>query len=325
MGTLTTATSNFNNTVVNAVQARILEELRANLVHAPQAGGATRPVFWEKGRNSTGVLVSYVDLAVATTALTEGTAPTDNALAISTESFSATQVGNTVALSDLAMIESPQDLVGTAAEKLARNAAETLDRMAAVTVHAGTNVIYSNGSARSAVANALSYAKLQEIYSRMQMANIPPLTDGLYGLILHPRQWHDIRVETSSVGFTLNDVWKHTPAQAAGLVTNEVGVVAGFHVLVSTVAQTFTTAGSGGKDVLSAVGFGQEFLAAGDLQTLNAYYVPAGGDHSDPLAQKAILGWKASVGFKLIAGSGANTVRYLRCESTGTVLASGQV
>lgn len=326
MANFSTATTNFQQTVVNAVQARILEELRATLVHAPQAGGAIYHATYEKGRNSTGVLVAYADLADATTALTEGTAPAANTLSISTESFSATQLGNTIEITDLAALESPQNVIAVAAEKLARNAAQTFDRMAATTIHAGTNVIYTgSATSRPTVATGMTYAKLQELYSRLQQANVAPLTDGYYGLILHPRQWHDIRVETSSVGFTLQDIWRHTPDQAQRLVANEVGIVAGFHILPSTIAQTFTTAGSGGKDVLSGVAFGREFLAMGDLQTLNTYFIPAGGDHSDPLAQKAIVGWKMAVGFKLVAGTAGTGPRYLRVESTGTVLASGQV
>lgn len=325
MATFSTGTTNFGNTVVNAVQSKILEELRANLVHAPQQGGATRRLTYQKGNNNSGVLVAYADFAAATTALTEGAAPTADTLTIATETVSALQYGRVVELTDLAAQESPQDVIAVAAEKLARNAVETLDQLAATVIHAGTNVIYSGtATSRATVAANLSYSKLQELYSRLQMSKVPPLDDGLYGLILHPRQWHDIRVETTTTNLSLSDIWRHTPDQATALVRNEVGVVGGFHILPTTVAQTFATAGSGGKDVLSGVAFGREFLAMGDLQSINAYYVPAGGDHSDPLAQKSLVGFKLAVGFKLVAGSGGTSPRYLRIETTGTTLASGQ-
>lgn len=325
MATLSTSTTNFANTVVNAVQSKMLEELRAALVHAPQIGGAVRPLIYQKGNNNVGVLVAYADFAASTTALTEGQAPTSDSLTIATESVSALQYGRVVEMTDLAEQESPNDLIAVAAERLARNAAATIDKLAADVVHAGASVIYSGtATSRATVASNFSYAKLQELYSRMQMSNIPPLEDGLYGLILNPRQWHDIRTETSSVSFALSDIWRHTNEQATALVRNDIGIVGGFHILPTTIAQTFTTAGSGGKDVLSAVGFGREFLAMGDLQTLRAYFVPAGGDHNDPLAQKAMVGFKVAVGFKLIAGTGGTSPKYLRIESAGSILASGQ-
>jgi N4-gp56 family major capsid protein len=326
LATFSTASSNFGNTVVNAVQSKILEELRANLVHAPQQGGATRRLSYQKGNNNNGVLVAYADFAAATTSLTEGSPPTSDTLTIATETVSALQYGRVVEMTDLADQESPQNVVAVAAEKLARNAVQTLDQLAATVIHAGTAVIYSGtATSRLTVTSNFTYAKLQELYSRLQMANVPPLDDGLYGLIVHPRQWHDIRTETTSTNLSVSDIWRHTPDQASQLVRNEVGVVGGFHILPSTIAQTFTTAGSGGKDVLSAVAFGREFLAMGDLQSINAYYVPAGGDHSDPLAQKAMVGFKMAVGFKLVLGTGGTSPRYLRLESAGTVLASGQV
>lgn len=323
MAVFSTATSGFSDIVVEAVQTRILEELRATLAHAPQGVGAIYPLIYEKGRSNVGRLVAYADFDPATTELTEGTPPTSDTLTISTETLTAKQYGRVVETTDLAALEAPQEVVEVAAEKLARNAAETIDKLAADVIHAGTNVIYSNGAARSAVSATMTYSKLQELYSRLQRADVPPLNDGLYGLIVHPRQWHDLRVETQTNNLAISEILRHTNDGARQITRNEAGIIAGFHVVPTTIAQTFSTAGASAKDVLSAVAFGREFLAMGDLQSLAAYYVPAGGDHSDPIAQRSMVGFKVALGFKLVAGSGGTSPRYLRLETAGTTLASG--
>ncbi len=67
------------------------------------------PARFVKGTNTLRY-ARYADLAVSTTVLTEGTAPTDDALTISSEFFTAAQYGATVAVSDLDNLDSPHDL-----------------------------------------------------------------------------------------------------------------------------------------------------------------------------------------------------------------------
>ena len=77
MATTTTSTTNFSDLVTQLVAARALEELRARAVHAMP--GMYVPARFIKGTNTLRY-ARYADLAVSTAVLTEGTAPTDDAL-----------------------------------------------------------------------------------------------------------------------------------------------------------------------------------------------------------------------------------------------------
>ena len=41
----------------------------------------------------------------------------------------------------------------------------------------------------------------------------------------------------------------------------------------------------------------------GDLQTLQTYHVSPGGDHTDPLAQEELMGWKVNYGVAVLNNS----------------------
>ena len=114
MATTSTATTNFSDLVTQLVAARALEELRARAVHAMP--GMYVPARFVKGTNTLRY-ARYADLGVVTSTLSEGVAPTDQALTISSEFFTAVQYGATVAVTDLAQIDNPHDLIGIAAEK----------------------------------------------------------------------------------------------------------------------------------------------------------------------------------------------------------------
>ena len=124
MATTTTSTTNFSDLVTQLVSARAEEELRARAVHA--MAGMYVPARFIKGTNTLRY-ARYADLEVSTTVMTEGTAPTDDALTISSEFFTAAQYGATVAVSDLANLDSPHDLISIAAERVAYKAVRSMD------------------------------------------------------------------------------------------------------------------------------------------------------------------------------------------------------
>jgi N4-gp56 family major capsid protein len=173
VATTTTATTNFSSTVTADVKARVLANLRARYAHI--APGSPIPGTYVKGTNSF-TYVTYPDLSAATTALTEGTAPTANALSISVDSFSATQIGNTIEVSDLAALQSPHNLASIAAERLADNAAKTQDVLVREILVAGASVFYA-GTATSratvAVSHILTGALVKRLVEELQVANVP--------------------------------------------------------------------------------------------------------------------------------------------------------
>jgi len=143
--------------------------------------------------------------------------------------------------------------------------------------------------------------------------DVPRFPDGFYRGIVHPRQKYDLFTDTSNGGWM--DANKYT--DAGPLLAGEAGSYGGVKFLTSTICTTFATAGASGKDVIQATFFGPSAYAIGDMQTLEARFVPPGGDHSDPLGQKAIVGAKVAMGAGLLDANGA---RYVNLETAATII-----
>jgi len=311
VATTTTGTTNFSSTVTADVKRRVLDNLRAKYAHGPMLG----PIEGEyvEGTNSF-TYVTYPDFAAATTALAEGTPPTASALSISVDSFSATQLGATVEISDLVAKQSKHNLVGIAAERLADNAAKTQDVLVREILAAGASVFYGGtATSRATVASShiLTGALVKRMVEELQFANVEPYANGNYRAVISPRQAGDLQRDTANGGWV--DIFKYNDnGVLEGLRTAS---YAGVDFIVTANSKVFTTAGAGSANVYAALFMGPNAFALNDLQTLSAYLVGFGGDHSDPIAQKAIAGWKLTFGAKLLTGPGA---RLMRLETGAT-------
>jgi N4-gp56 family major capsid protein len=323
MATTTTSTTNFSDLVTQLVAARAEEELRARAVHAMP--GLYVPARFVKGTNTLRY-ARYADLAVSTTTLTEGTAPTDDALTISSEYFTAAQYGATVAISDLANLDSPHDLISIAAERVAYKAVRSMDHIVRDNIHANaaTSAIFgatgattlTQNTANSAVATAglLSGAFVKQMVARLKGANVPAFADGTYRCIIHPAQEYDLVSDTSVNGW----IESRKYVDNTELLTGEIGMFAGVRFIVSSDAKVYSTAGASSGNVYNALFLGPDSYAIGDSQTLQSYFVAPGGDHSDPLAQKALVGYKMRFGSLLLDEAGAR-YRILKTQATVSV------
>ena len=323
MATTTTSTTNFSDLVTQLVAARAEEELRARAVHAMP--GLYVPARFIKGTNTLRY-ARYADLAVSTATLTEGTAPTDDALTISSEYFTAAQYGATVAVSDLANLDSPHDLISIAAERVAYKAVRSMDTLVRDSVHSNalTTAIYgatgaatlTQNTANSAVAVAgvLTGSFVKQMVARLKGANVPQFADGTYRCIIHPAQEYDLVSDTSVNGWIeANKYVNQTP-----LLTGEIGQFAGVRFIVSSDAKVYSTAGASAGNVYNALFLGPDAYTIGDSQTLQSYFVAPGGDHSDPLAQRAIVGYKMRFGVLNLDEAGAR-YRILKTQATVSV------
>ena len=99
------------------------------------------------------------------------------------------------------------------------------------------------------------------------------------------------------------------------LLTGEIGMFAGVRFIVSSDAKVYTTAGASAGNVYAALFLGPDAYAIGDSQTLQSYFVAPGGDHTDPLAQKALLGYKMRFGSLLLDEAGAR-YRVIKTQAT---------
>jgi N4-gp56 family major capsid protein len=323
MATTTTSTTNFSDLVTQLVSARAEEELRARAVHAMP--GMYVPARFIKGTNTLRY-ARYADLAVSTTVLTEGTAPTDDALTISSEFFTAAQYGATVAVSDLANLDSPHDLISIAAERVAYKAVRSMDHLVRDSIHANVqtaavfgataSATLTQNTANSAVAAAglLSGAFVKQMVARLKGSNVPQFADGTYRCIIHPAQEYDLVSDTSVNGW----IESRKYVDNTNLLTGEIGMFAGVRFIVSSDAKVYATAGASSGNVYNALFLGPDAYTIGDSQTLQSYFVAPGGDHSDPLAQKALVGYKMRFGTLLLDEAGAR-YRILKTQATVSV------
>lgn len=320
MATTNTGQSGFSDLVTQLVAARAEEELRARAVHAMP--GMYVPARFVKGTNTLRY-ARYADLAPSTTTLTEGTAPTDDALTISSEFFTAKQYGATVAISDLANLDSPHDLISIAAERVAYKAVRSMDNIVRDDIHsnAATAAVWgatasgtlTQNAANSAVAAAgvLTGLFVKQTVARLKAANVPAFADGFYRAIIHPNQEFDLISDTAVNGW----IESRKYVDNMDLLTGEIGQFAGVRFIVSSDAKVYATAGASSGNVYAALFLGPDSYAVGDSQTLQSYFVAPGGDHTDPLAQKAIVGYKMRFG-SLILDEAGSRLRVLKTQST---------
>jgi N4-gp56 family major capsid protein len=327
--TLDAGSSNaYSALITELVSQQAQENLRDRLVHA-MPGNYTSGRF-QKGSNEIRY-ARYPDLTplgIGDT-LTEAGAPAEYDLTITTESFVPRQYGKVLKISDLAQLDSPHDLIAIASERLARAATESMDTIIRDVVKQGTNVRYAAGRAsRATVASTdkLTGLEIKQTVARMKAANIPTFADGFYRAIISPAVEFDLLTDTTDNGFL--QATKYT--KSLDLLNGEIGTYAGVRFLVTPNAATFTGGVGGALTIHSSFFFGPDAYIVGDSQTLQSYFVAPGGDHSDPIAQVATLGFKMRFG-AILRGEGttgefdgSNTStgqpRYLRVESVASTL-----
>lgn len=307
MATTIASQAGFGALVQELVQARALEELRARAVHAMP--GLYVPGRFVKGTNVIRY-ARYADLDTSTpTVLNEGSQPTEQALTISSEFFTAAQYGQTVAVSDLAQLDNPHDLISIAAERVAYQATRTMDTLVRNVIHSTARTAAIQGAtasqtvvtnAATAVAAPINGWQVKRLVADLLAANVQPFADGFFRLIIHPNQQFDLLTDTTANGFIeLNKYVSDLPA-----LTNEVGRFGGCRIIVSSdafraAASAPTTYAASGA-VYNALFLSPDAYTIGDSQTLQSYFVAPGGDHTDPLAQKALVGYKMRFGSKLL-------------------------
>lgn len=281
------------------VQRGVLENLRATLVFADER-------FAEQGTFDPGhdtiMFVNVPDLPINTTPLTEGTRPDKRALSLGTVTIDTDQYGDLVAITDVAKVKSPVELVPIATERLSRQASESLDQIHRDVIAAGgtTKLAGTGNTVRSDLAGSdvASAAELRKLKTIMRKAKINPMADGYYRLWVHPNVEYDLRSDTATGGFI--DVKKYSDGLAEDIIRGEVGRLEGFRIMSIVNAPTFAST----TTVYRSIALGdKKGWGSGDLQTLQTYHVAPGGDHTDPLGQEELMGWKVDMGVAVLSNA----------------------
>jgi len=255
--------------------------------------------------------VSSPDLPINTTPLGEGTKPTPRALTIGTVTVSTAQYGDLVSISDLAKVKSPVEIVQIGSERLSHQASESIDQVCRDVIAAsGTPAFLGVGNPATRVAIAatdlMRSIDLRKLRAKMVKGKVPIPADGYFRLKVHPNVAYDLRTDSSVGNWT--DVNKYATPET--ILRGEVGRMDGFRIMevvnAPTAASTVTV-------YLSIATGDIKGWGAGDLQTLTTYHVAPGGDHTDPIAQDELLGWKVNFGIAVLSNA-----YYWRAETAAT-------
>ena len=277
-------TANFDKTVTALVKQEILENLRP--VARWMVPGAYVPGRLIAGTNLIRH-IAYGDLAEQESIIaTEGLPPDEEPLTIGFHEYSVTQKGRLVGVTDVALDLSPHELMSVAAERVAFDALMTVDRSIAAAVAAGTGLTLTVAGA------GIAATDIRRWVADMKNAYIPTFADGFYVAMVHPDVVFDLQNDTAIGGWIEASKYAN-PDQ---LLTGEIGRMHGVRFVETTVG----TVTRGAPDTYTTVLFGPDYFAFGDLQSVQSYMVRPGGDHSDPLAQKGLVGYKGMWGAKTI-------------------------
>lgn len=273
------ATGDWTKIVTNLVIRNTIEVLRNKAVFA-QEGNMYLKASHVPGTNQF-VYTGFADLGPAVELL-EGVPPETEKMLFDTFAFGGKQVGKTAAITDLAEIFSPFDLYSKASEKLAWNAVDYIETtLGALVLTAPALTLTATGYAQGIV-DAVTQAKRR---------NVPTFPDGYFHAFIAPETSALVMTQVGELGWT--DTKKYQ--DPSGILNGEIGAFRGIRFI-----ETNRLPASPSQIVL----FGPDAYVAGDWQTLQAYRVNAGADHADPLAQRAVMGYKGMWGFTLVAFDG---------------------
>lgn len=264
-------------------------------------------------------------ITTSTTALTEGTPPTNTNATFSQVVFTLAQYGQYARLSDVAIKQSQDDLMPEYTRNFGEAAADALDQLLRDQLTGGTNVQYAGtAGSRGALGSSSHYmtaAEIREAVRTLTRVNVPKhRSTGTFVAIAHP----DTRFDFFSDSNVINAYQYAGPRTNEGnpLFNGELFDWMGVRFDITSQAPIFAFHGfsktNGSKaNVYATLVFGDEAFAAVDYDAFGLALLvkPLGSaGANDPLNQYATVGWKAS-----FAGGILDQNRLVRIEHTASI------
>jgi N4-gp56 family major capsid protein len=251
---------------------------------APVSQKGYESVTWAKMNKSTASASSAL--------LTEGTTPNATDLTIGTISVSANQYGQVAIITDILEDTTLLNVIGEAGIQLGNNAQRIIDSVIqANLLDNGTYVIYGgNATSRVTISatDTITASNLAQANAFLSTKAAPSFA-GYYIAVMHPNVIYDLQMQSGSN--TWIELHKYTDLMAKNAVSGEAGSLFGIRIVRSAFIQTITST----VTVYPTYIFGQGAYGVSSLQNLETTYIPTSKkDKSDPLGQRAYVGWKAA-------------------------------
>ena len=296
--------------------------------------GQKRPIAQRNGNQIK--FRRYSQLAVATTALTEGVTPSGSQLAVTDVTATLAQYGDFIQLSDMVSMTNQDPVVTEATDVLGDQAGTTIDMIRRDVLVAGTNVAYAGGVAsRILTVNKLTAADLDKAIRFLKNQNAKFIKSMMMGsdkvgsgairkayiALVHPDVEYDLEQIT---GYRAVSDY----GSQEGVIDDEIGAYKNIRFVTSTNCKIFadaTTAatagfkvsGSGKNDVYATLIFADNAYGVCPLsgQAMNTYVKALGSaGTADPLEQRSTVGWKATTTTQIL-----NQAWMVRLESLASL------
>lgn len=256
----------------------------------------------------------YNKLAATTTPLAEGVTPTASTLTKTDVSSTLSQYGNYIWVTDIILDTHEDPVLRESIDVLGEQAGESYDVLRAGVLKAGTNVLYTNGTARSAVNSVVTAGLLRTAVRTLKRQEAKAITSIVkagpnvttspippaYVAVCHADLQPDLEALATWV-----PAYKYASTQ--GLINGEAGSAGEIRFVfdnnltpwadaggAASTNVTISTSGTS-SDVYPVLIFGRDAYGVVELSGKSAVstYVnnPKPVD-SDPLAQRGTVGWK---------------------------------
>lgn len=265
--------------------------------------GKTKVVKWRR----------YNKIAVATTPLTEGVTPSATSVTNTDVTATLAQYGDRAQITDFIADTHEDPVLAEFSDILGEAAGETKETLLYNVLKAGTNVLYSNGSARNTLNTAITATVLRNAIRLLKRQNANMVTSMLsatdkvdtspippcYIAFCHPDVERDLQAITGWIRVQNYGTWKP-------LGDNEIGSFENIRFLTSTLYSPFAAAGSatlngmlsaGGVnvDVYPTLVIGKDAfanVALAGAEAITPMVVNPKPSDSDPLAQRGHVAYK---------------------------------
>ena len=253
-----------------------------------------------------------VPLAVATTPLTEGAAPTSQAISYEDVTVTLSQYGNVVEITDVVNDLAEDPVLKDAAMLCGEQAGETIETLMWGVLQGGTNVFYNNGAARDAVNTAITLDRQRAITRAIKAERGKKITSMISSSVKYGTE----AVAPAYIAFAhtdleadIRDLAGFTPTEKYGsmkALPYEIGKVEDVRYILTPVLSSIADAGgakgthvsTGGTsaDVYPVVYVAKDaygHVALKGAEAISPTVINPGDlDKSDPLGQKGMVGWK---------------------------------
>lgn len=281
---------------------RLIDEASPELVHAQF--GQKRPIPKNGGR--TIEFRKYSSFPKLTSPLAEGVTPSGQKMNVTVVTETPLQYGGYVELSDMLITSAVDSNIIEATNLIGAQAGRTLDGVIREKINAGTQVQYAEGkkTARNLLVGGsedeesndyMTVDTIRMAVRTLQRQNAKKI-DGSYVAIIHPDVAFDLMSDKK---------WEEPKAYCdpKDLYEGEIGRIAGVRFVMTSEAKIFAKAGADSRDVYSTLVIGEGAYGVTEITGLGLQHIVkqlGTGGGSDPLDQRATVGWKATLGAALL-------------------------